>query len=1378
VILELLTSAVVLAGAPEPASVYEVRGRLAGRLIEHIHLRVALGDGRGAARAFPLLAAASGDPDSLAEIAFLLLDLYPNHGLPADIRSRLISDDADARHKAVAAVAARLDAMTGERPLPERWAGWRVLGPDDGCPVTAVRSFVPGADGAIGLLGDGLAFFDGRRWQVIGPDALRVHRPARAAFVDREGRTWLGSTAGGGRGSTLMDRLRGQNWRPLACFKPAGEGLMPRRWYVYDAAGGITDFAETRDGIWIAGRSRLFRVVGRRALPINAPLPYSPIRRLIGRSDSDQLWVIDADRVSCRDSGRWISLRLGELRPRNVAQGPEGRPLVVLASGLLSPGKTESVLIPAPEGYGGLTAAAVDGDGNAWCVTDTGCLLRADLKATASAPLEASWTCHKAPGPLAPRWAPTIFRDRAGRVWLSRGRGIEVSVGWVAGGATARTKLKKLGLKPARLVGVAGSGGWLEVHARLDLPGEEARAQAKEQAADLFGFEKGQLATPDDAADLLKKLREDPSAAAVFSRLMMRLRSQPDPDVRREALALAAGGSNREFTSNADHVREYAENELDAGRPGVAAWFLLHTWQRRHTESFRRQIEDPLFEALVRIGFGEFARPALLDVDLRWPVPPGPARKKGASAAPKLRWPVFLHDVRLPLDPDVGRAQSRDAGLHKAVLLADKRAVLGAPTEVRRWRQLIEDCVRVGDADAARRYARLAGQIFEDTAELERLAASVEGKERAPADSISLSPFRWIRRVDLEGDSGLGPVAGGDGAVYVLDEAASTLIALVGRDLGGGPVQRVPMGAEDARAVLADERGVVVVTRAPGGFRVRLVRKGKAEAGREIAGLTQSFDGFSATAVRKGVFYCDDGGLTKVDLGAGEVAWRNPALVGGANWWRNLLERRLPAPDGADVFVVCGHTLYRVEAATGKILWERACGARGTPAVAGKVVVVGTVREEVWGLARATGEPVWKHLAGATPGAQMQLHDGRVCFTDGDGRVTALDAATGEFRWSRPAGLSLRTSGPADDRPTALVARCTRLVACNADGYVEFDAPTGRVLRRLDLATARPLALASGAVVIATDPDRFVGVADPAGAELAGDLLGLARAASEAKAPARAIDIARIITSYVEPSHAGAHALALGLAAEGDARKAQLLYLLAAARADPFAVETRALLRAHIEFLPRWPAAEDRVLELFARAHTARGAVRQAAEAVETLAPTRGNVAVLRTLLELQIRAGEADAARATARRLAALGLEKGGVHAALATLAEGRMEETALAIASRHVDDEKGGAGVLYLALGLSARCGLFEEAKGFLDRSAATLSLRSRAQCLAFLFGSAGVADRALARYAAPIRRDAARYRELLLKRGETLRALNRPNELQAVERRLDLLKRPTFP
>jgi len=1383
VLIELCMSVACFLAAPEPPAVSldELQGSLAARLAEHVHLRIGLGDGRGAAKAFTALAAVSDDPSAVREAALALLDVYENTGLPRDIRAQLISPEADVYDKAVVQLIDAFKNLSAEHKLPDKFRGWKVLGAGEGCPVTHARAFAAGPRGAVAILSEGLALFDGRRWQMMAPSALNVYKPLQAVFIDRDGRTWLGSAASHRPGATFADRLRRYRWGSVAHFEPSKSGTVPGRWHVYGGTDRVTSFAQGKHGLWIASHSRVFIFDGEHALPVNCPLPYSPFRKLLASPDSAELWVIDLKRFSRFDGKRWRSFaKRGPFRPRGAVM-VKGRPVIVLASGLLVLAGENYVLAEAPAEAGELTAAAVHRDGRVWCVTDKGRVLSTDMK---------NWTVYGAPGKgaLPHHITPAIFCDDAGRIWVSRGRGIEVCAGDPGNGRNVAAVLKKVAVRPAPLVSAAGSGGWLEDSVNLQVPPEEKEGQPP-AADDLGGFGEDGVPAPKTTKELLEAFRKSPASAKMFKDLMTKLAAPADRAMRKDALAIAVRGRNSAFYSDAARVSEFARLLLNEGRSTHAFVMLLDGWYRSVNTPFRRGIEPALFESLADMGFGEFARPEFLEVDLQWPpLQPPPGARPGIRPVTAItHTDPPLNVRRVSIEHEVGRDEFAKAGLHRAVILADKRSVLASMYELPGWKQLIDDCIEAGDAASARRYMKLVDQLFRPGPELDQLRAAITkaGPQARNADSVALSPFRWIKQLDLVMDSGLAPIVSAYGPVHVFDEGTGRRVSIDPKTGAAtrekGPVDYV------VRGVVAHPHGAALLVKLKDG---RIGIRGHAVGPdakpvphtAPIAGLSDSVDSFSATPVRKGVFYCFDGGLTKVDLNAGKVAWRNDHVVGGVTFWRTLLDRSLPVPDGKDVFVVAGYKLYCVEASSGGIRWTAECRAAGTPAVVGDVVVVGTARREVWGLNRRTGKPVWKHLS-AADSESLFVSDGvRVFFATQRGHVVALNAKTGEFVWRRPTDLGIRPPQSAALKPTALLVRGRRVAACNRYGYVEFDAETGAILRRLNVRTARPMAATKHGIVVATAPGRLVAVADPPADGPAGKMLDVADNAAKEGRKRTALGITRLVATYVDPVNLRAHELALRLGADGSPRHAQALYTMLVSNADLYVPEVRALMRKHLRHTTASPGVAPRIFSLVARAHLERGAVREAAEAFESFSKIRGSIEVLSQLLRLQLAGDQDEQVSETIRRLTAIGL--GGAGSAFAALTAEGQEERALEIAARFAGRTSAGP-LLYVALGVSGGSGLFERAQEMLrkakiveDGKDVPLPRDVVGRCTAYLLSNAGVADRAVRKYSEDIARDLDRFRKLLDSRRDALKALNQPRELKLLEERIELLKKAEFP
>ncbi|MFH1730429.1 MAG: PQQ-binding-like beta-propeller repeat protein [Planctomycetota bacterium] len=1353
--------ALALAAAPSGAaeqplaSVEGARAKLVAHLAGEAHLRVELGDGRGAARALITLAAAAEEAGQAATAALAVLGAYEELALPDDVRAGLSSAEQDVRGKAVRAVADALASMTAEHKLPEDIRGFKILGAAEGCPVRDARAFAGGPGGVVHILSDGLVSYDGKHWQAAALSAIPVLPPVGALFVDSKGWAWLGSADAGGREEWALTEIERVGRWSLA-FR---DGMAPLgRWRTFVGGRRVTAFAENQAGVWVATSSRLFLCHdGRQMSPASCPLPYSPFRKLLASPESDWLWVIDIDRASRFDGKRWRSLKLGKLRPVGAVIS-SGKPVIVVTAGLILPGEKRPEFIKFPAGHGAIAAAAAGPDGTIWCVSSQSRLFRTDMK---------TWGLYRSIARNEfPRQAmPAIFCDAAGRVWLSRGPGIELHAAGRKPEQTMAADKEPIELPIAPLLSSAGSGGWTNDGSLISIPRPEDEETGAGVAAgtgdELGGFEEDDTRGAETTAGLLDDLRKSPRSASIFNRLLKLLNEEPDPAVRKEALLLAAKEANAALYDSPAYVRELAESIIDDGHPVYACMLLLEACELYGAGSASEAVEPALFEALVALEFGEFARPGFLLADITLPRKKDERRGRLEPSAAGAKFGPGVRAVKLDLDLDVGLDELREAGLHQAVILADKRAVLASMGDFARWQKLVDDCIKAGDLEAAKKYGRLTKDMFKWPA----APAKVDKPQKA--DSVALAPLRWIRRIKIKTDSGLGPVLGGDGKLYFHDEGAGTVTAIDSTTGSKG----TPTPSAGLRALIPTNTGAVAIINGGSSLRADVLPLHEPIKALAIGGMTDAFDPFSATPVKDNVFYCFDDGLAKVDLKAGKVVWRNRDIAGGADFWRTLLERAMPVPHEADVLVVSGRRLSCVDAASGKTRWETHCDWSGTPAAAGDVVIVGAGPRAVWGISRKTGERVWKHIGRGRAEGRF-ISDGQSAFyAMPDGDVAALDAKTGGFLWRRATSISVRYATSYRSQQTALLVGSGRVVACNKYGYVEFDAATGAIFRRLHVKTARPMAVTEGAVIVMTAPDRLVAVADPPAGGLGERVTALAE-----KAPKRkALGMARLAANYISPGSTAAHELALKLSAGAVARRGHALYETMVASVDPFAPASRKLMRDYVEYVPSEPSVAPRVLRIVSMAHTERGAVREAAAALEELAKQRGTRAVLSALLRLQLEAGDKDAAMRTVRRLVAMKQE--GAWAAFAALAEAHMEEEALDVALE-LGSPNENPGLLYSALPLAGDTGLFEKTEQLLGGRAGAVAAPERARARAYMFSAAGVAGRVLAKNEKALRADIEAYRRLLAERRDALKALDRPEELKLIEERIKRLEKAPFP
>jgi eukaryotic-like serine/threonine-protein kinase len=198
---------------------------------------------------------------------------------------------------------------------------------------------------------------------------------------------------------------------------------------------------------------------------------------------------------------------------------------------------------------------------------------------------------------------------------------------------------------------------------------------------------------------------------------------------------------------------------------------------------------------------------------------------------------------------------------------------------------------------------------------------------------------------------------------------------------------------------------------------------------------------------------------------AGEAPRAQPSI----RWAFPTGERIVSSPAWADGVVYVGSddgNLYAVDAATGRQRWmHRTRGpVSGSPAVAGGRVYVTSYDGRLHALDAKTGDLLWKFategerrfeakgLHGMQPRHQTfadpfdvylsspVVAEGLVAFGSGDGRIYAVDAASGSMRWSFQTGDVVHASPAYADG---------RLVVGSWDGRLyALDMQTGRELWR------------------------------------------------------------------------------------------------------------------------------------------------------------------------------------------------------------------------------------------------------------------------------------------------------------------------------------------
>ena len=175
------------------------------------------------------------------------------------------------------------------------------------------------------------------------------------------------------------------------------------------------------------------------------------------------------------------------------------------------------------------------------------------------------------------------------------------------------------------------------------------------------------------------------------------------------------------------------------------------------------------------------------------------------------------------------------------------------------------------------------------------------------------------------------------------------------------------------------------------------------------------------------------------------------ALVGLQ--WRFMTEGDVissPVVAGQTVYVGSGDgRLYALDRTTGERRWAFDAGnpIPSSPAVGGGAVYIGTRDGQFLAVDAATGRQRWKlttgalmpwpwgHESGDVYTSSPAFVDGIVYFGAGDGRVYAVDAASGRERWRAQTGGRVRGSPAVDD---------ARVYVGAADGRVyAFDRATG-----------------------------------------------------------------------------------------------------------------------------------------------------------------------------------------------------------------------------------------------------------------------------------------------------------------------------------------------
>jgi eukaryotic-like serine/threonine-protein kinase len=230
----------------------------------------------------------------------------------------------------------------------------------------------------------------------------------------------------------------------------------------------------------------------------------------------------------------------------------------------------------------------------------------------------------------------------------------------------------------------------------------------------------------------------------------------------------------------------------------------------------------------------------------------------------------------------------------------------------------------------------------------------------------------------------------------------------------GGPVWSSPVVANGVVYVGSDDNSLYAVDAATG------KQKWAAKSGDDVR---------SSPAVAGGIvyFHSYEGVLYAVDAVSGKERWKFQTFA--PSEYLTMKDRHalyddfLTSPVVAGGLVYIGspdpqHTLYAVDAATGKLRWsyDRLAyeAVRSSPTVAGGLVYIGG-EQAVYALDAATGAEKWSFATKGMVWYPAAVGGGLLFVGSQDANLYALDAATGVEKWhlNPTKSTSWVTSGPA-----------------------------------------------------------------------------------------------------------------------------------------------------------------------------------------------------------------------------------------------------------------------------------------------------------------------------------------------------------------------------
>jgi outer membrane protein assembly factor BamB len=269
--------------------------------------------------------------------------------------------------------------------------------------------------------------------------------------------------------------------------------------------------------------------------------------------------------------------------------------------------------------------------------------------------------------------------------------------------------------------------------------------------------------------------------------------------------------------------------------------------------------------------------------------------------------------------------------------------------------------------------------------------AARTGENPGPAP-LNRPVVKW--KTFVGGESYASPVVGTE-TVYVATKAGS-LVAL--RLTNGSERWRIHVGDYVARTTPALSENTLFVA---AGYALLAI---DVETGKERWSVPLRFAGSCSPVVEGDRVYVatQEGHVSAFSTETGEEIWhiRNENLLFGS-----------PAvADGVVVIADEAGFATAIDAQSGRELWQRPMAGEAftTPAITGGVAFVATNAPALTAFELKSGTELWRRDIGgeSSPAAA----DGVVYLGGDDQAVRAIDAKTGETRWSSPLGYAIRSS--------------------------------------------------------------------------------------------------------------------------------------------------------------------------------------------------------------------------------------------------------------------------------------------------------------------------------------------------------------------------------